>query len=73
MDFLGEKDHLLTYRVLWSEPTRRKPVPVATASVYFYLLPSSEVREVSVGIHVYKGHLSPQPNAHIPHRRSLTS
>ncbi len=43
MDYLGDKDQLLTYRVLWSEPTQRKPVPVATASVYFYLLPSSEV------------------------------
>ena len=33
----GREDGLHCYRVQWSEPTRRKPVPVATASVYFFL------------------------------------
>lgn len=39
VDFLSEDDHEFdkryTYRVRWSIPTRRKPIPRATASVYF--------------------------------------
>lgn len=42
--FLGKRgDHLFTYRVQWSEPTRRRPVPKATASVYFYILVQEQV------------------------------
>ena len=33
----GESGDLHCYRVQWSQPTRRNPVPVATASVYFFL------------------------------------
>lgn len=33
----GEDAELHCYRVQWSQPTRRNPVPVATASVYFFL------------------------------------
>ena len=32
-----EDGDLHCYRVQWSEPTRRKPVPVSTASVYFFI------------------------------------
>lgn len=39
VDFLSEDDHEFdkrySYRVRWSIPTRRKPIPRATASVYF--------------------------------------
>ncbi|XP_059144466.1 A-kinase anchor protein 14-like [Physella acuta] len=39
VDFLSEEDHEFDrryyYRVKWSIPTRRKPIPRATASVYF--------------------------------------
>jgi len=39
VDFLSEDEHeydrRYTYRVRWSIPTRRKPIPRATASVYF--------------------------------------
>jgi len=39
IDFLGQEeyecDHRYRYRVMWSIPTRRKPIPRATASVYF--------------------------------------
>lgn len=39
IDFLSEEDHdcdtRYLYRVRWSIPTRRKPIPRATASVYF--------------------------------------
>ena len=47
IDYLGTREAgrergaegkpLHCYRVQWSEPTRRKPVPMATASVYFFL------------------------------------
>lgn len=33
----GKSAELHWYRVQWSQPTRRNPVPVATASVYFFL------------------------------------
>ncbi|XP_067670642.1 A-kinase anchor protein 14-like [Haliotis asinina] len=39
VDFMGEDDHefdrRFQFRVRWSIPTRRKPIPRATASVYF--------------------------------------
>lgn len=39
VDYLGKDDHEFDvrhrYRVRWSIPTRRKPIPRATASVYF--------------------------------------
>ena len=44
IDFLEQKDDLYIFAVKWSEPTRRKPVPRATASVYFHLLKHSEVK-----------------------------
>ena len=44
IDFLGQKEQKYKYRVVWSIPTRRKPVPRATASVYFTLVAVSEVR-----------------------------
>jgi len=41
IDFLREEDHPYSrryrYAVKWSGPTRRKPIPRATASVYFTL------------------------------------
>lgn len=41
IDFLREEDHPYSkryrYAVKWSVPTRRKPIPRATASVYFTL------------------------------------
>lgn len=33
----GQDTGLHCYQVQWSQPTRRNPVPVATASVYFFL------------------------------------
>ena len=33
----GGEGCLHSYRVQWSEPTRAQPVPMATASVYFFL------------------------------------
>ena len=39
IDYLGSEDHEFDvryrFRLRWSIPTRRKPVPRATASVYF--------------------------------------
>ena len=39
IDFIEKKDQefntLYTYRVMWSIPTRRKPIPKFTACVYF--------------------------------------
>ncbi|XP_064393780.1 A-kinase anchor protein 14-like [Halichondria panicea] len=42
IDFLIQREKLYCYGVKWSEPTRRKAVPKATASVYFYLLVHSD-------------------------------
>ena len=51
IDFLGHKEGKYEYRIVWSIPTRRKPVPRATASVYFTLVPQlSEVRTGHVHI-----------------------
>lgn len=45
IDFLGEDifpfDHRYRFRVRWSIPTRRKPIPRATASVYFTFVVST--------------------------------
>lgn len=45
IDFLGEDPHefdtRFRYRVRWSIPTRRKPIPRATACVYFSFVVSS--------------------------------
>ncbi|XP_065056601.1 A-kinase anchor protein 14-like [Rhopilema esculentum] len=39
IDYLGKEEHdcdfRYRYKVMWSIPTRRKPIPRATASVYF--------------------------------------
>ena len=39
VDYLGQNEHQYDtryrFRVRWSIPTRRKPIPRATASVYF--------------------------------------
>ncbi|XP_046339378.2 A-kinase anchor protein 14-like [Haliotis rufescens] len=44
VDFMGEDDHefdrRFQFRVRWSIPTRRKPIPRATASVYFTFIVS---------------------------------
>ena len=40
---------LHSYRVTWSEPTRYRPVPLATASVYFFLKTEKEVRHTWSG------------------------
>lgn len=37
IDFLEERDGVLSYAVKWSVPTRRSPVPETTATVFFYL------------------------------------
>ena len=37
IDYLNKDGHLYCYRATFSQPTRRKPVPRATASIYFYL------------------------------------
>ena len=38
INYLGMDEERYQYQVLWSIPTRRKPVPRATASVYFTLV-----------------------------------
>lgn len=38
INYLGVDGERYQYQVLWSIPTRRKPVPRATASVYFTLV-----------------------------------
>ena len=37
---------LHSYRVTWSEPTRSRPVPIATACVYFFLKTEKEVSHI---------------------------
>ncbi|RUS79740.1 hypothetical protein EGW08_012513 [Elysia chlorotica] len=56
VDFLNEDDHEFDkrymYRVRWSIPTRRKPIPRATASVYFtYVV--SKIRPKSNPVEVF--------------------
>lgn len=59
IDYLGQEDDLHCFAVKYSEPTRRKPVPKATASVYFYLLEHSKVVTTSLdreeGVEVEEG------------------
>ncbi|GFN78637.1 A-kinase anchor protein 14 [Plakobranchus ocellatus] len=56
VDFLSEEEHEFDkrymYRVRWSIPTRRKPIPRATASVYFtYVV--SKIRPRSNPVEVF--------------------
>ncbi|EDV22052.1 uncharacterized protein TRIADDRAFT_17584, partial [Trichoplax adhaerens] len=57
IDFLKEDDHpynkLYRYRVLWSIPTRRKPIPRATAAVYFTICLSEIKPKVSYDVIQY--------------------
>lgn len=48
IDYLYQEDQLYCYAVKYSEPTRRRPVPRATASVYFYLLIQNKVLLLSL-------------------------
>ena len=41
---------LHSYRVQYSEPTRRQPVPIATASVYFFLKAQGKVRNTTYSV-----------------------
>lgn len=54
VDFLGEDIHpydkRYRFRVRWSIPTRRKPVPRATASVYFTFVVSTIKPKVSTNV-----------------------
>lgn len=43
LDYLGLKDELHCYRLLWSRPTRRNPVPRVAAAVYIFILMTEEV------------------------------
>ena len=51
IDFLGEDDYEFDkryrFRVRWSIPTRRKPIPRATACVYFTFVVSKIKPKVS--------------------------
>ncbi|XP_015716208.1 A-kinase anchor protein 14 isoform X2 [Coturnix japonica] len=55
-EFLGEEDLQYSkkyhYRVLWSIPTRRKPIPQATASTYF-VIEISKTKPVILPVEVY--------------------
>jgi len=56
VDFLTEEDHEFDqryhYRVRWSIPTRRKPIPRSTASVYFTFV-VSKIRPPSSPVEVF--------------------
>lgn len=43
INYLGADGERHQYQVLWSIPTRRKPIPRATASVYFTLVLHQQV------------------------------
>ena len=52
VDYLGQDEHQYDtryrFRVRWSIPTRRKPIPRATASVYF----TSEVSKIKPKVRI---------------------
>nr|XP_002129712.1 A-kinase anchor protein 14-like [Ciona intestinalis] len=56
IDFLNEEEHdydrRFNFRVRWSIPTRRKPIPRATASVYF-TIKVSKIKPQSLPVEVY--------------------
>ena len=66
IDYLHSKDNLHSFAVKYSEPTRRKPVPKATASVYFHLQVQNKVRH-----HWEPVGPLPSPMLHVQQRRSL--
>ncbi|XP_015134118.2 A-kinase anchor protein 14 isoform X1 [Gallus gallus] len=55
-EFLWEEDlqnsKKYHYRVLWSIPTRRKPIPLATASTYF-VIEISKIKPVTLPVEVF--------------------
>ncbi|XP_031458624.1 A-kinase anchor protein 14 isoform X2 [Phasianus colchicus] len=55
-EFLWEEDLQYSkkyhYRVLWSIPTRRKPIPLATASTYF-VIEISKTKPVTLPVEVF--------------------
>ncbi|XP_072191237.1 A-kinase anchor protein 14 [Excalfactoria chinensis] len=55
-EFLWEEDLQYSkkyhYRVLWSIPTRRKPIPQATASTYF-VIEISKIKPITLPVDVY--------------------
>jgi A-kinase anchor protein 14 len=55
IDFLGHKEGKYEYRIVWSIPTRRKPVPRATASVYFTLVPQLSESATILVFYVFEG------------------
>lgn len=53
--YLGQEGLRLKYCVQWSIPTRRKPVPRATASVYFFLQPQDDMHTPVLVFYVVEG------------------
>lgn len=53
--YLGKTDDKLHFEVRWSIPTRRKPIPRATASVYFTLWIHNENEQIET-FYVFEGH-----------------
>ncbi|OXB72040.1 UNVERIFIED_CONTAM: hypothetical protein H355_010642 [Colinus virginianus] len=55
-EFLCEEDLQYSkryhYRVLWSIPTRRKPIPLATASTYF-VIEISKIKPITLPVEVF--------------------
>uniref|UniRef100_G1N6U1 A-kinase anchoring protein 14 n=1 Tax=Meleagris gallopavo TaxID=9103 RepID=G1N6U1_MELGA len=55
-EFLWEEDLRYSkkyhYRVVWSIPTRRKPIPLATASTYF-VIEISKIKPVTLPVEVF--------------------
>ncbi|XP_042732585.1 A-kinase anchor protein 14 isoform X3 [Lagopus leucura] len=55
-EFLWEEDLQYSkkyhYRVLWSIPTRRKPIPLATASTYF-VIEISKIKPATLPVEVF--------------------
>merc|ERR1712150_73565 len=47
IDFLDKVDNKFQFRVKWSIPTRRKPIPTATAAVFFTIDTSKSEAEVT--------------------------
>jgi len=46
-DFIEKTDDAYQFRVRWSIPTRRKPIPAATACVYFTIDTSQKEATIS--------------------------
>eukprot|EP00731_Ephydatia_muelleri_P030464 Em0021g987a len=53
--YLGQEGSRHKYCVQWSIPTRRRPVPRATASVYFFLQPQDDMHAPMLVFYVVEG------------------